>query len=160
SSVTAVSSSGNTQFDLAFPSLGAGSYTLTVGPDILDAATGLQMDQNANGTPGEIPGDQFVSTFTVIANITYRALDVPINFVELAADPAAFTIIASGADSAAAVNLGTNTFRFYNGAYTGSNQLFASTNALLTFGSANTAFTNADLTTAPTQAAIAVFWDD
>jgi hypothetical protein len=38
--------------------------------------------------------------------------------------------------------------------------LFVSTNGLITFGTGNTAFSNADLTTSPTQAAISPFWDD
>ena len=38
--------------------------------------------------------------------------------------------------------------------------LYVSTNGLITFGSANTTFTNADLTSSPSQAAIAPFWDD
>src|SRR5262245_27796070 len=49
------------------------------------------------------------------------------------------------------------TFRFFDTDYT---SLFVSSNGLLTFGSANTAFTNADLTNTPNEAAIAAFWDD
>ncbi len=53
SSVQAVAGSGNTQFTVAFPALTvAGTYTLTVGPAVLDAA-GNPMDQNANGVNGE-----------------------------------------------------------------------------------------------------------
>src|SRR5262249_48977760 len=37
-------------------------------------------------------------------------------------------------DAAAAVNLGANTFNFYGLVYTGNNQLFVSTNGLITFG--------------------------
>src|SRR5262249_17746134 len=48
-------------------------------------------------------------------------------------------------------------FNFYGNAFT---QMFVSTNGLITFGTGNTAFTNADLTTAPAQATIAPFWDD
>ena len=49
------------------------------------------------------------------------------------------------------------TFPMYGVAYT---NVFVSTNGLLTFGAANTAFSNADLTSSPAQAAIAAFWDD
>ena len=49
------------------------------------------------------------------------------------------------------------TFPMYGVAYT---NVFVSTNGLLTFGTANTASTNADLTSSPAQAAIAPFWDD
>ena len=53
SSVQPVAGSGNTQFSIAFPALtAAGTYTLTVGPAVLDTA-GNPMDQNANGVNGE-----------------------------------------------------------------------------------------------------------
>src|SRR5262249_34514926 len=39
-------------------------YTMIVGPDIRDVA-GHQMDQNHNGIPGEIPGDQYVAKFAL-----------------------------------------------------------------------------------------------
>jgi hypothetical protein len=43
---------------------------------------------------------------------------------------------------------------------TGYSSIFVSSNGLLTFGTDNSQFTNADLTSAPPQAAIAPFWDD
>jgi hypothetical protein len=49
------------------------------------------------------------------------------------------------------------TFPFYGVANT---TVFVSSNGLLNFGTGNTAFTNADLTTTPAQASIAAFWDD
>jgi hypothetical protein len=49
------------------------------------------------------------------------------------------------------------TFPFYG---VGQTTVFVSSNGLLTFGTGNTAFTNADLTTTPAQASIAAFWDD
>ncbi len=53
SSVAAVGGSGNTQFNITFPALtAAGTYTLTVGPNVQDVAGNL-MDQNDNGTNGE-----------------------------------------------------------------------------------------------------------
>jgi hypothetical protein len=48
-------------------------------------------------------------------------------------------------------------FTFYGNTYT---TVFYSTNALITFGSANSEFTNQNLTNDPTQAAIAPYWDD
>src|SRR5262249_39731667 len=35
-----------------------------IGPNILDQA-GRAMDQNSNGTPGEVPADQYTATFTI-----------------------------------------------------------------------------------------------
>ncbi len=53
SSVAAVGGSGNTQFNITFPALtAAGTYTLTVGPKVLDVS-GNPMDQNNNGVNGE-----------------------------------------------------------------------------------------------------------
>src|SRR5262249_42904656 len=49
------------------------------------------------------------------------------------------------------------TFRLYGQTY---NTLFFSSNGLITFGSGTTSFTPADLTSSPTQATIAPFWDD
>src|SRR5439155_15271689 len=48
-------------------------------------------------------------------------------------------------------------FPFYSGNYT---SVSFSTNGLITFGSANFEFTNQDMTSDPTQAAIAPLWDD
>jgi subtilisin-like proprotein convertase family protein len=52
-------------WQLLFPTQSVpGTYTLTVGPSINDNG-GNAMDQNQNGTPGEVPGDQFVTTFVI-----------------------------------------------------------------------------------------------
>src|SRR5262249_24548160 len=59
-------------------------------------------------------------------------------------------------DASVSIPIGFN-FPFYG---TTNNSVFVSSNGLLTFGSANTEYSNADLTTDPTQAAIAPFWDD
>src|SRR5262249_11295035 len=63
-------------------------------------------------------------------------------------------------DDTAAVNLGSNTFNFFGITYTGASSLFASSNGLITFGSAEDTSGNTDLTFAPSQAAIAPLWDD
>jgi hypothetical protein len=61
--VSPVDGSGNTQFDVSFaPQSTAGSYTLTVGPNV-DDTFGNAMDQDGNLKTGEIPGDQFVTKF-------------------------------------------------------------------------------------------------
>ncbi len=60
--VTAVSSN---EFDLTFATQGTeGTYTLTVGPAI-QATTGDPLDQDGDGQPGEIPDDQYTTTFDV-----------------------------------------------------------------------------------------------
>src|SRR5207248_9884401 len=65
----------------------------------------------------------------------------------------------SADDASAAISLGSNTFNFYGTTYTAS-QIFVSDNGLITFTSAITTSNNSDLSTSPTQAAIAVVWDD
>jgi hypothetical protein len=63
--ITPVAGTSNTQFDVTFPTQHTlGNYVMTIGPDIRDLA-GHPMDQNGNGTPGEIPGDQYVLRFTI-----------------------------------------------------------------------------------------------
>jgi RHS repeat-associated protein len=60
-SVTGVAPLAGDAFRITFPALATrGAYTATIGPDITDLA-GNKMDQNQNGTQGEIPGDQFVA---------------------------------------------------------------------------------------------------
>ena len=61
-SVLPVSGSGGTQFVVAFPALTeVGTYTLKVGPGVLDLA-GNPMDQNNNGANGEV-GDLFSMSY-------------------------------------------------------------------------------------------------
>jgi subtilisin family serine protease/subtilisin-like proprotein convertase family protein len=67
SSVTPVAGTGNTQFDVTLvrPQTAAGGYTMTVGPDIRDAA-GNAMDQNRNGVGGET-SDRFTGLGSLAA---------------------------------------------------------------------------------------------
>lgn len=63
--VSAVTGSNNTQFDITFTAQTAvGTYAMTIGPNITDAA-GNNMDQNNNGTNGEVPADQFTATAAI-----------------------------------------------------------------------------------------------
>src|SRR5262249_44692236 len=71
-----------------------------------------------------------------------------------------FSVVDYVDDDTAAVNLGSNTFNFFGTPYTGASSLFASSNGLITFGSAEGTSGNTDLTFAPGQAAIAPLWDD
>jgi subtilisin family serine protease len=61
--VSVVAGTGNTQFDITFPTQSAlGAYSMVMGPDIRDTS-GNQMDQNTNRTPGEVPGDRYTANF-------------------------------------------------------------------------------------------------
>jgi hypothetical protein len=138
----------NTQFDISFPPQSSGGvYSMVIGPNIDDLS----------GNPMAQP---YTATFSIFRQVNYQDVAVPLQFVELSGDPNAFSIIPAADDLSVPVDLGSHTFAFYNGVYTGNNQLFVSSNALISFGSANSEFFNQDLTTDPTQAAIAPLWDD
>jgi hypothetical protein len=63
--VRPVDGTNNHTFEISFPNQTIlGVYSMVIGPDILDL-DGRQMDQNHNGIPGEVPGDQYVARFTV-----------------------------------------------------------------------------------------------
>ena len=63
--VISVTPVNTTQFDVTFASqAGAGPYTLVIGPDIRDLANN-SMNQNQNGTNGEVPGDRFTASVTL-----------------------------------------------------------------------------------------------
>jgi hypothetical protein len=167
--VTPVSGSNNTQFDISFaPQTTDGNYTMVIGPDIRDTM-GNQMDQNANGIHGEIPGDQYTAHFMIFTTpppigpdgFGYRAFYVPGSNRDILGLPGTFTIIDNADDLSVPVNLGTNSFNFYGHTYTGNNQLFVSSNGLITFGSADSEYVNTDLSNGdPAEAAIAPLWDD
>ena len=70
SSVAVVSGTGNTQFDVTFPTqTAAGTYTMTIGPAILDAA-GNAMDQNPSPANGEATADRFTTSRTLTSSGT------------------------------------------------------------------------------------------
>jgi subtilase family serine protease len=75
-SITPVTGSNNTQFLIAFASqTQAGTYTMTLGPDIRDAS-GLMMDQNQNGIAGE-SSDTYTDTFGISNTTTFSATGLP-----------------------------------------------------------------------------------
>ena len=86
----------------------------------------------------------------------YTAAAVPFAFEDISSTGTVIGGLTGADDVSVSIPLGFP-FPFYGTSHT---SVFVSSNGLLTFGSANTSFTNADLTTSPTQAAIAPFWDD
>src|SRR5262249_6025281 len=123
------------------------------------------MDQNGNLIAGET-GDRFRLQFTILSDTLgpdgfgHYAKVYPFENVEIYGNPDTFTLLVSGDDVAVPVNLGTNRVTFYGVTYTGNNQLFASSNGLITFGSGNSSAANSDLTASPSQPALAVLWQD
>jgi hypothetical protein len=94
----------------------------------------------------------------------YTASVYPFEDNEIFGQPTTFVIIPGAGDSSVPVNLGANTFRFYDTPYTGNNQLYVSSHGLITFGAANPEWINTDLTTMgggrPLTPAIAPLWSD
>jgi subtilisin family serine protease len=83
SAVTLVSGSSNRSFDISFPTQSAaGTYTLTIGPDIFDIA-GNRMNQNGNSVNGETPGDRFTTTSSIGDTYTFGAGNLPVNIPDL-----------------------------------------------------------------------------
>jgi hypothetical protein len=86
----------------------------------------------------------------------YAGAAVGYGFEDISATGTIIAGLSNADDAAVSIPIGFP-FPLYGGTETSA---FVSSNGLVTFGSANTAFTNADLTTSPSQAAIAAFWDD
>jgi subtilisin-like proprotein convertase family protein len=78
SQITGVSGSG-TIWTVTFNNqTTVGSYNMTVGPDIVDLASpGNKMDQNSNGTNGEVPGDRYATSYSQSSGYTFTSTDVP-----------------------------------------------------------------------------------
>jgi subtilisin-like proprotein convertase family protein len=75
--VAAVSGSNNTQFNVTFaPQTTLGTYHFVLGPNVPDMS-GNQMDQNQNGINGEVPADQYPTSFAVSSVSTFSSGDVP-----------------------------------------------------------------------------------
>ena len=164
SSITPVPGTGNTQFELAFePQDTDGVYTMVLGPDIRDTA-GNPMDQDGDGIPGEVPDDQYTARFTIgflgTDAFGYVASSTGYEDHSIVGLSGTFPIITAADDTSVQVDLGANTFRFYNTTYTGANRLFVSSNGLISFGVADSSFSYTNLTTSPTEPVIAVFWQD
>lgn len=144
------------------PSSALGSYTLSVGPNILSADNGQPMDGNANGITGE-PDDGFTGTYSLQATLGpegfgYKSGGTAPRSINLVANTVGVTTLLNGTDdTAAAISLGASTFNYYGTNYS---TVYVNPNGLVTLGSGTTAWTNGDLTGTPSDAALAVLWDD
>jgi hypothetical protein len=91
----------------------------------------------------------------------YGASATPFQTINLQpGQPGVFTIINYGNALSVPLDLGSNTFNFYGQTYTGNNELFVSSNGKITFGTADTAWNNTDLSTSPVEPTIAPLWFD
>ena len=164
-------SSGNRVLTINFtPVTTPGTYTMTIGPNVLAADDGHAMDQNTNGTPGEA-ADKYTGTFiynTMISEtggVGYKAAPWTFENLDLVPGAAGVTsIITNGDDSSggsAVINLGTDVFRLYTTNYTGNSTAGAnaSDNGFVSFGASSTVSANTDMTS-PSAARFAALWDD
>jgi hypothetical protein len=142
-----------------------GQYRLTIGPHILNAY-GQAMDQDNDGIPGEPTDDRFTAEVTMSSGPTdgFGYVAAPAAY-----DPAlnlspsgsgVVRLLGATEDAFAAINLGTNTFRFYDATYTGGNRLFVNSNGMIAFGTGTNSYLNTDLDASPLQAVIAPLWTD
>lgn len=164
-SITPVTSGGSSAvFDINFSAQSTGGvYTLVLGPNVLDMQ-GHTIDQNGDGVTND--NDRYTSTFTIQVagaigpdGFGYNAVAAPYVNYSIVGLSGTVAIHNSADDNSLPFNLGTNSFNFYGTQYTGSNSLFVSTNGLVSFGSANSAYNNDNLS-ASTLGTIAPLWDD
>ena len=93
---------------------------------------------------------------SIIRGGAYQAAAIASGFDDISGTGTVIAGLTNVDDASVSIPIGF-TFSFFGVPNT---TVFVSSNGLLTFGAANTTFTNADLTTLPPQAAIAPFWDD
>ncbi len=147
------------------PQAQLGSYSLTVAPTILAADNASLLDQNLNGIPGEA-GDSFTASFNHTSLLGpdaggYLAGQWAFENINLQPGDSGVTSILTNIDDAGtAINLGDNTFTFYDVTYASeANAVVASTNGFVSFGAVSTVALNTDLTS-PLAPRIAGLWDD
>ena len=140
-----------------------GNYALEVGPNILALDDGHAMDMDRDELPGELDDSYTANfafnTFLGPEGFGYHSAAFPVEDINLViGQPGVVTLLNGVNDTAGTVSLPVgNTFNYYGTNYT---SVSLNPNGLITFGSTTTSSANGDLTTTPTQAAIAVLWDN
>ncbi|MBC8107570.1 MAG: M36 family metallopeptidase [Anaerolineae bacterium] len=155
----------NRTLNITFPAQNTqGPYSLTIGPNILAADNSAAMDQDQDGALGESADDRYTASFSLDLNpgpdaAGYEASATPFQNIDLVIGaPGVTTLLNAVADTAGTIALPAgNSFTFYGTTYT---SVSANPNGLIMFGTTTTSSANGDLTTSPTQAAIAVAWDN
>ncbi len=164
--VLATGGSGSTNLDSVvsnFTASGSGPYYARVTSSVsvpynLVVTRNAAFDTEANdtfATAQPIDGNRGVLG-ALLPNNVYQASAVPFEFEDISTTGTVIAGLTNQDDTAVSIPIGFS-FSLYG---TSNTDVFVSSNGLLTFGTANTTFTNADLTTIPAQAAIAPFWDD
>jgi hypothetical protein len=149
-----------------YPGMDFGNYAVTPLVTVDNADTGFVTSGPGWTTVnGGYKGSFASHLSTQVTNLAtdgygYRAQTAFFQNLEIANDTAAFTVIDSADDLSVPLDLGTHTFTMYGTTYTGKNQLFVSSNGLITFGAADANPFNTDLSVQPVQRAIAPLWND
>ncbi len=137
---------------------GAGNHTLAAGQNIDPSFVSLKGSAQRGAAVGTLASSVGPDGFG------YSAVSITPQFVDISPTgpaPTPNAPILVGVDDGftrlRSSNLGNFQFKFYNNTY---NTIYISSNGLITFGSGNYFYTNTDLTTSPTQAAIAALWSD
>jgi hypothetical protein len=165
-SVDPVAASNGRQFDITFAEQAEeGDYALVLGPEIYDTGAN-RMDQDRDGSQGEVPDDQYTARFTMDDSVGpdgygYEAHVHSFENIDLVPGaPGVFTILDGVDDGCASVDLDVNTFTFYGGTYPIEGELWVSSNGLIAFRTEDNVYWNNDLSDYPTTRAIAPLWDD
>ncbi|MBL8821176.1 MAG: exo-alpha-sialidase [Planctomycetia bacterium] len=166
---TTISAGGTYRIQVSSVGGTTGNYTVEV---ILNAAFELEGNvvgalNNTVATAQDINGSVINLTSTIATasrgavlgttdNANYTASAVAFGFENISGTGTVIAGLTGVDDASVSIPIGFS-FPFYG---TNNTNVFVGSNGSLVFGSANTSFTNTDLTTAPTQAAIMPFWDD
>ena len=147
--------------NFAIPSAGTYFVSVTGGAIVnynIIVTRNAAFDTEANdvfASPQPLGGNR--SAMGAIVGVAqYIASNPPTDFDDISGTGTRVVALNAADDASVSVPIGFS-FPFYGA---GNTAVFVSTNGLLSFGSANTAFTNTDLTASPTQGVIAPFWDD
>lgn len=148
------------------PQSANGTYTLVLGPQVLAALDSAAMDQNADGIAAGA-GDTYSAAVTLDRypgpeGFGYEMNAYPFENIDLVIGQPGVNILVNGSDDTAGqINLGTSTLNYYGTTYTGvASTVYANPNGLMSFGTSTTNWTNGDLTSSPSQRALAILWDD
>lgn len=113
-------------------------------------------DNNTAATAQNLTGTTGAFGAITTGGTAYTGVVVPPTFEDISTSGTVITALDGADDNTASIPIGF-TFNMFGVNYT---SLFVSSNGLITFGTGDSSFTNQDLTTSPTAAAIAPFWDD
>jgi hypothetical protein len=147
-----------------FTAPSAGTYYLRVAGDpavpysllvIRDAAFDTEPN-NSFATARSLGSTQGALGAVAENNLPYTASAVPFGFEDIGATGTIITGLTGADDSSFSIPIGFN-FSFFG---VNNTSVFVSSNGLMTFGGGDNSFTNADLSSLPSLATIAPYWDD